>query len=81
MTLQLIFTMVLFFSILGMLLWTYFENRKLSNNHNENINSLEKEISFNNFQMNLRNISLKRYDFLRFNIDEALIIQKEIILM
>ncbi len=78
MTLQLIFTMVLFFSILGMLLWAYFENRKLSNNHRENVNSLEKAIAINYGQIDFRKLQLDNYQFMKYNLRESLVVQPKI---
>ena len=46
--------------------------------HNQNILDLESNISKNRFQINFRNDSLNKYDFLKFNLNEALVVQFEI---
>ncbi|QQX75349.1 MULTISPECIES: hypothetical protein [Aequorivita] len=78
MMLQLIFTIVLLFSILGMLIWAYMENRALGRAHAQSISELESAISINYGQVNFRKQHLNNYQFMQYNLHEALVVQSEI---
>jgi hypothetical protein len=55
-----------------------FRNRKLRNDHAKSLNDLWKNILQNKSQMNKRGNQLDRYDLLKYNIEESLVIQEEI---
>ncbi|SRX54588.1 hypothetical protein [Aequorivita sp. CIP111184] len=66
--------------IIGLLVWFFTGKRALVRIHNEEISMLETAISTNRFQINFRNSNLNTYDFLKFNLNEALIVQPETLL-
>ncbi|SRX74679.1 hypothetical protein AEQU3_01659 [Aequorivita antarctica] len=78
MFLQLAFILILISSIIGLMVWFFKERWFIVHSHNQNLMALENAISSNRCQINFRNTNLKNYDFLKFNLGEALIIQKEI---
>ncbi len=78
MYLSLSISLLLLFSIIGLIVWFLKERRSIIHTHNQNLLALEDAISSNSCQINFRNKSLKNYDFLKFNLSEALIVQKEI---
>ncbi len=78
MFLQIAITVILFSSIIGLLVWFFQGKRAITQIHNEKISALEIAISTNSFQINFRNSNLNNYDFLKFNLNESLIIQPEI---
>ena len=48
--------------------------------HRQTISALESAISMNRFQMDNRNLKLNLYNFQKYNIQEALFVQPEIII-
>ncbi|MCB0451905.1 MAG: hypothetical protein KDC94_03250 [Aequorivita sp.] len=78
MMLQLIFTIVILFSILGILIWAYTENRELGKTHTRNISALENEIAINYGQVNFRKQHLEKYQFMQYNLQEVLVPQPKI---
>lgn len=68
-----------FFGILGLALF-YFskENKKLASKHSESINTLQTDINCNKKQIAIRNNGLNKYQFLKHNLDEALVLQPKI---
>ncbi|MDC8001073.1 hypothetical protein POV26_08495 [Aequorivita todarodis] len=72
---------MLFSAIIGITVW--FFNRKivLAKTHDQTIVALERAISTATFQINNRNQNLNRYDFQRYNLEEALMVQPEIIIL
>ena len=70
---------LLFLAILvGIVVWYFTGKNELVRIHNQNILNLENAIFNNRRQLNFRNTSLNRYDFLKYNLDEALVVQREI---
>ena len=69
-----LFTLVL----LGVLVFFYSEGEKLKKQHLQNKNSLIKQLAICSEQIVKRNNGLNRYDFLKYNLSEALIIQSEL---
>jgi len=53
-------------------------NKKLNNEHKKQLLLIHESISRNKFQMANRTTVLGRYDFLKHNLKEALIVQPEI---
>jgi hypothetical protein len=78
MFLQIAITIILLSSIIGLLVWFFQGRRAISQIHNEKVSALETAISTNRFQINFRNSNLNNYDFLKLNLNEALIVQPEI---
>ncbi|HBC03066.1 MAG TPA: hypothetical protein PKH16_05065 [Aequorivita sp.] len=78
MMLQLIFTIVILFSILGILIWAYTENKALGRAHTQNVSALENVIAVNYRQVNFRKQHLNSYQFMQYNLHEALVVQSEI---
>lgn len=78
MYLQIAITLILLCSIVGLLAWYFMGKKALLHIHNQKISSLEQAISQNHFQINFRNSNLNNYDFLKFNLNEALVVQPEI---
>lgn len=62
------------------LIWLLFyrKNKRLTAVHRDQTDSLKIEVSLHQSQIEFRQESLNRYDFLRYNIKEALIVQQEI---
>lgn len=75
---------ILFISIgcsaLMMILFFYFQNKKLQKEFSEATTKLNHQITKNKRQIFLRYKNLSNYDFLMYNLNDALIVQPEIIL-
>lgn len=78
MYLQNAMALLLIISVTGLILWFFKTKKTMFRIHNQNILDLESNISKNRFQINFRNDSLNKYDFLKFNLNEALVVQFEI---
>lgn len=78
MYLQIAITLFLLLSVMVLFLWFFKRKNTMFRIHNQNILDLEDSISRNRFQINFRNSSLNRYDFLKYNLNEALAVQLEI---
>lgn len=78
MYLQIAIVFILLLSFIGLAIW--FFNAKNTNGrlHQQNISILESAIFSHRNQINFRNSNLNRYDFLKYNLDEALAVQPEI---
>lgn len=57
----------------------YRENKKTRQNHSEIIVILKSAINLHQSQIHFRNAGLQKYDFTKYNLSEALILQPEII--
>ena len=66
--------------LLGLVVWFRLKEKLLKQQHQDHISVLENAISTNLGQQNIRNEGLGRYDFMKYNLDESLVIQPEIIL-
>ena len=80
MAFQIIIILVLLFSISGLVIWFLNEKRTMNLLHNESISVLERAISHNRSQIDFRKYHLSNYDFLKYNLQDALIIQPKIFL-
>lgn len=78
MYLQIAIALILFISLVMLFLWFAKKKKALFLIHNQNIIDLENSISKNGFQINFRNSNLNKYDFLKYNLNEALVAQLEI---
>lgn len=77
---QLLITLVLLISIIGIVIRFYKVRNVLSKVHMHTISQLESAIYINNKQINFRNLNLNNYDFERYNLEESLQVQREILI-
>ncbi len=75
MSLQTIIILILLVSIIGSVIWFFNAKRTMNLSHNENISSLEGAIANNRDQIDFRKYHLNKYDLLKFNLQEALVVQ------
>ncbi|KAA3624326.1 MAG: hypothetical protein DWP94_03825 [Flavobacterium sp.] len=70
-----------FMLIVWALLWILFNlsNRRLTKEFSIRTVEVERELMLNKLQIRRRSKHLDRYDFLRYNLDEAIFVQREII--
>ncbi|WP_310991363.1 hypothetical protein [Aequorivita marina] len=73
---QIIILLGLLFSISGILFWYWSEKNKMKRFHYETVVALNQSISRNRNQIDFRILHLNRYDFLKYNLNEALVTQK-----
>lgn len=77
---QIVILIVLLFSIIGIAIWFSNEKQAIGRIHSETISKLESAIRHNHSQISFRNSHLNHYDFLKYNLDEALVRQLEIVI-
>jgi len=72
-------TLGLVFSV-GLFLWLLFriKNRKIQVIYAEKMTALNDQLEINKNQLHIRSMGLNRYDFLKYNLLDALVIQSEI---
>ena len=72
-------TLIVVFFV-GVFLWLLFRNKnqKIRGVYAEKISHLYNQLEAHNAQINIRSIGLNRYDFLKYNLLEALVVQSEI---
>ena len=72
-------TLGLVFSV-GLLLWLIFRNKnqKITRIYTEKMTQLNAQLEINNKQIHKRTIGLNRYDFLKYNLLDALVVQSDI---
>jgi len=72
-------TLGLVFSV-GLFLWLIFRNKnqKIQVVYGEKIAQLNTQLEINKKQLHRRSTGLDRYDFLKYNLLDALVIQSEI---
>lgn len=72
-------TLGLVFSI-GLFLWLMFRNKnqKMSGIYSEKMTLLTTRLEIHKKQIHIRSTGLNRYDFLKYNLLDALVIQSEI---
>lgn len=75
---QLVISMVLMFSITAIFVWFLYKNRVASRYHRQTVFRLKTAIRNNRKQISFRNSTLNLYDFLKYNLDEAMVSQPEI---
>ncbi len=78
MTLQLFFTLLILFAIIGLVIWFYNQKSISAVSHHRTINVLENAISINRNQIECRKLYLNKYRFLDYNLQEALVVQTNI---
>lgn len=61
-------------------IWLYFflKNKQIEQLHMERVLNLSEEFATNKLQISIRKKSLNRYNFLNYNLSEALVVQPEI---
>jgi len=67
--------------LISMLLVFFFarSNSNMLRQHRVRIRSLSNSVALERSQINFRENRLNRYDFLRYNLNEALVVQPEIL--
>ncbi len=80
MLIQLYFIIAIF--VIGSLLnfWFFQKKRKLESVHNKYVEKLENFILLHKNQITYREKGFNRYHFLKYNLDDALVVQPEIVL-
>lgn len=78
MYLQITITLFLLLSVMALFLLFFKKKNAMFRIHNQNILDLESAICNNRNQINYRNSNLNRYNFLKYNLNEALLVQHEI---
>ncbi len=72
------FILAFVFLLIGITLVFYFRNKQLKSVQQEYVTQLENRIEKNKQQITIRNKNLETYNFLIYNLDEALIVQEKI---
>ncbi len=67
--------MALFLAVVFLFL---LENKKRYQEHQKAIKGIKQSITIHNDQMNFRNDNLQKYNFLKYNLRESLVVQIEI---
>ena len=80
MSIQYIIILFLLFSIGGLLIWFLSIKKAMNLLHNENMAALKSDISQNRDQIEFRKNNLCKYDFLKYNLLDALIVQPNVFL-
>ncbi|MCG2418515.1 hypothetical protein K8089_05725 [Aequorivita sp. F47161] len=78
MYLQVAILLFLMLIVIGLVVWFYNAKRAMGQVHNQNVAMLESAIYNNCKQLKFRTLQLNRYDFLKYNLDEALVVQSDI---
>jgi hypothetical protein len=78
MYLQIAITLFLLGSVAALFILVYKSNKRLVIVHEHTISELESCISRNTFQIKSRTNNLNKYDFLKYNLNEALVAQMEV---
>lgn len=76
--LQIIFLVVFSASLGGIFFFFLRKNKLLRTEHLQAVSALQDVIKINREQIFFRSEMLDRYHFLKYNLEEALLIQKEI---
>ncbi|RFN59747.1 hypothetical protein [Marixanthomonas ophiurae] len=64
--------------LIGIVLVFYFRNKQLKSVQQEYVTQLENRIEKNKQQITIRHKNLETYNFLIYNLDDALIVQEDI---
>lgn len=75
---QTVIAVVLLLSIIGIAIWFYNGRNAMGRIHTQTISELERAICTNQNQISFRSSHLNTYDFQKYNLREALVIQPEI---
>ncbi|MBZ0328357.1 MAG: hypothetical protein K8F54_12170 [Altibacter sp.] len=75
-----IIVVVLFIGLVtGLLFYFFQQNKKIAANHVQQQYALQAEIALHTSQVNFRSKSLDKYHFLMYNLEEALVVQPEVL--
>ena len=72
------FILIFVFLLISISVAFYFKNKHLKYKQKQYVAHLMKRIEENQQQINIRNRNLAAYNFLRYNLDEALLVQNSI---
>ena len=75
---QLVIVLIIISTSIGMWLYFFLKNKQVNQLHEQHLLILGEEIVTNKLQILIRKKGLDRYNFLKYNLSEALIIQPEI---
>lgn len=78
MSLQVVIVLLFMTILVGLMFWYFTQKNELVNIHNQKILNLEYAIFKNRSQLIFRNTNLNRYDFLKYNLNDALVTQQDI---
>jgi hypothetical protein len=78
---QIAITLMLLLLFIGLMVWFFNTKNAMGRLHNQNVSILESAICNNRNQINFRNSKLNRYDFLKYNLEESLVLQPEILIL
>jgi len=75
---QLVIVLTIISISIGMWLYFFLKNKQVNQLHDQRLLILGEEIATNKLQILIRKKGLDRYNFLKYNLTEALILQLEI---
>ncbi len=78
MYLQIVILLVLILTVIVAVAWFFSAKKSIVHAHEEATAMLESAIYNHRSQINFRILHLNRYDFLKYNLDEALVVQSAI---
>ena len=64
--------------ISGLILYFYKKNKKIKQKHFHDIHTLQQTISLHKTQISYREKGLEQYRFLKYNLEESLVMQPKI---
>ncbi len=73
-----IMLLILICIVSGLILLFYKENKKLKQNHFNSTHALQQSISLHKTQIRFREKGLEHYRFLKYNLEESLVLQPKI---
>lgn len=75
---QLVIIITVISIFIGIWLYFFLKNKQIEQLHVERVLILSEEFTANKVQISIRKKGLNRYDFLNYNLSEALVVQPEI---
>ncbi len=77
---QIIIILALVLSTGGLVYWFLNKKRIMDLLHSENISVLERAMTLHRSQIDFRKYNLNNYDFLKYNLQDTLVVQPKILL-